>query len=161
MVLGASLIVADEIPFPVVLKIVKQPNFQLVVNELAAYRQLARLCIVVPKLIALMAPAHERGWVAMVIEDAGKSFGCGGQSWDQIFLTASERSDRHHHPLYLAECLPESESTLPLSRSMRKVLCTGTPSHAMSYVVEAALHALSILVWPQLTTSATGGPVRS
>ncbi|KAJ7806375.1 hypothetical protein B0H14DRAFT_2610444 [Mycena olivaceomarginata] len=91
MVLGASLIVADEIPFPVVLKIVKQPNFQLVANELAAYRQLARLCIVVPKLIALMAPAHERGWVAMVIEDAGKSFGCGGQSWDQIFLTASER----------------------------------------------------------------------
>ncbi|KAF8177530.1 hypothetical protein K438DRAFT_1978507 [Mycena galopus ATCC 62051] len=91
-VLGASLTVADNIPFPVILKILKQAQFHLAVQEVTAYHQLARTCVIVPRLISLMAPAHESGWVVIVIEDAGKPFGQGRQAWDEISLTPAERT---------------------------------------------------------------------
>ncbi|KAF8192844.1 hypothetical protein K438DRAFT_2134418 [Mycena galopus ATCC 62051] len=91
-VLSASLTVADNIPFPVILKILKQAQFHLAVQEVMAYHQLARACVIVPRLISLMAPAHESGWVVIVIEDAGKPFGRGRQAWDEISLTPAERT---------------------------------------------------------------------
>ncbi|KAF8179257.1 hypothetical protein K438DRAFT_2177269 [Mycena galopus ATCC 62051] len=91
-VLSASLTIADNIPFPVILKILKQAQFHLAVQEVTAYHQLARTCVIVPRLISLMVPAHESGWVVIVIEDAGKPFGQGRQAWDEISLTPAERT---------------------------------------------------------------------
>ncbi|KAJ7186306.1 hypothetical protein GGX14DRAFT_409239 [Mycena pura] len=90
-VLSASLIIEGGIPFPVILKVVHEHNFPFVANEVAAYCQLARLRVVVPQLIALMAPAHEQGWVMMVIENAGEPIGRDGEDWDNVLLTASEK----------------------------------------------------------------------
>ncbi|KAF8217251.1 hypothetical protein K438DRAFT_1748345 [Mycena galopus ATCC 62051] len=117
-VLRASLTVANSIPFPVVLKVLKQAQFHLVVKEVAAYHQLACLCVIVPRLISLMIPAHESGWVMMIIEDAGKPFGQGSQSWDGIPLTLAERAG-----IYLALVQIHAEGVLHGDPEPRNVKC--------------------------------------
>ncbi|KAF8135305.1 hypothetical protein K438DRAFT_1786932 [Mycena galopus ATCC 62051] len=125
-VLRASLTVANSIPFPVVLKVFKPAQFHLVVKEVAAYHQLARLGVIVPRLISLMIPAHESGWVMMIIEDAGKPFGQGSQPWDGIPLTLAERAG-----IYLALVQIHAEGVLhgdPEPRNVPRMVC---PQHAL------------------------------